>query len=65
MTWRWIVNWQEDHQGVLSTGTYRDKFQKRHGVWKCLERISDNDPNWPAGLFQPWVDQAESTFKTS
>lgn len=63
--WRWIVNWKEGNQGVLSTGTYRDRFQKRGGVWKCLERISDNDPNWPAALFQPWVDQAQTTFKSS
>ena len=63
--WRWIVNWREDKQGVLSTGTYQDRFQRRDGRWKCLDRTSDNDSNWPATLFQPWVDAAQTTFKSS
>ena len=63
--WHWIVNWKAEKEGVLSTGTYTDKFQRRNGQWKCLERTSDVDPNWPAALFQPWVDNAPATFKTS
>lgn len=65
VTWRWTVSWKAEKEGVLSTGTYTDKFQKRNGQWKCLERVSDVDPNWPAALFQPWVDQAATTFKSS
>jgi hypothetical protein len=63
--WRWIVSWREDQIGTLSTGTYTDRFQRRNGVWKCLERTSNIDPNWPASLFQPWVDREEETFKSS
>ena len=63
--WHWIVNWKAEKEGVLSTGTYTEKFQKREGQWKCLERTSDVDPNWPAALFQPWVDKASATFKQS
>ena len=63
--WNWIVTWKAEQQGVVSTGTYSDKFQKRNGVWKCLERFSDIDPNWPAKLFAPWVAEQEKTFKAS
>lgn len=63
--WNWIVTWKAEKQGFLSTGTYSDKFEKREGVWKCLSRASNVDPNWPADLFQPWVDQQETTFKAS
>lgn len=63
--WNWIVTWREGAEGFLSTGTYFDKFEKRGGVWKCLERISHVDPNWPAALFQPWVDRERQTFKAS
>jgi hypothetical protein len=49
----------------VSTGTYSDKFQKRNGQWKCLERVSNVDPNWPAALFQPFVDREKETFKES
>lgn len=63
--WNWIVTWKAEKQGFVSTGTYSDKFQKRNGIWKCSSRISNVDPNWPAALFQPWVDQQESTFKAS
>ena len=63
--WRWIVSWRAEHVGTVSTGTYKDGFEKRDGVWKCLERISDVDPNWPAELFQPFVDNAENTSKVS
>lgn len=63
--WRWIVSWKQDGEGVVSTGTYRDSFQRRNGQWKCLERRSDVDPNWPAALFQPFVDKADTTLKSS
>ena len=63
--WRWIVSWRQEGEGVVSTGTYTDKFQRRNGQWKCLQRRSDVDPNWPSALFQPWVDKADSTFKSS
>jgi hypothetical protein len=63
--WRWIVSWREDQVGTVSTGTYSDRFQRRNGVWKCLERVSNIDPNWPAALFQPWVDTEKETFKAS
>jgi hypothetical protein len=63
--WRWIVNWREDHVGTLSTGTYTDRFQRRDGIWKCLERTSNIDPNWPAATFQPWVDKESETFRES
>lgn len=65
VTWHWIVSWKAEKEGVVSTGTYTDAFQKRNGHWKCLERLSEVDPNWPAALFQPLVDQAATTFKSS
>ncbi|MDB5964717.1 MAG: hypothetical protein JWQ72_1217, partial [Polaromonas sp.] len=34
--WNWIVSWKDGNEGVLSTGTYSDVFQKRDGIWKCL-----------------------------
>jgi hypothetical protein len=64
-SWRWIVSWRDDQIGTVSTGTYDDRFQRRSGVWKCLERTSNIDPNWPAKLFQPWVDREGETFKSS
>ncbi|UMR32424.1 nuclear transport factor 2 family protein [Massilia sp. MB5] len=63
--WNWIVTWKAEKQGFVSTGTYTDTFEKRDGVWKCLSRISDVDPNWPVALFQPWVDQQDKTYKAS
>jgi hypothetical protein len=63
--WRWIVNWKADQVGTVSTGTYSDRFQRRNGQWKCLERTSNIDPNWPASLFQPWVDKENETFRES
>jgi hypothetical protein len=65
VVWRWIVSWKADKEGVVSTGTYTDRFQKRNGQWKCLERISDIDPNWPSELFKPYVDDAQALFKSS
>jgi hypothetical protein len=63
--WHWIVSWREDDKGTLSTGIYLDTFQKRDGIWKCLERRSDVDKNWPASVFQVWLDKTDETFKTS
>lgn len=63
--WNWVVTWREGGEGFLSTGTYFDKFEKRGGVWKCVDRISHVDPNWPAEKFQPWVDRQDQTFKAS
>jgi len=63
--WRWIVSWKAEKEGVVSTGTYTDRFQKRDGRWKCLERVSAVDPNWPAALFQPFVDNDKTTFRSS
>ncbi len=51
--WRWVVHWRAEVQGVVSTGLYSDRFEKGRGRWKCLERVSDIDSNWPAQLFQP------------
>ena len=42
--WRWIVSWKAEEKGTVSTGTYRDTFVKRGGVWKCLTRESTVDP---------------------
>lgn len=63
--WRWIVSWREGDVGTVSSGTYSDRFQRRGGVWKCLERVSDTDANWPANLFQPFVDRASETLRVS
>jgi hypothetical protein len=63
--WRWIASWKADHIGTVSTGTCSDRFQSRNGVWKCLERASNIDPNWPADLFQKYIDAADKTFRTS
>lgn len=65
VSWRWRVNWKEDGEGVVSSGTYQDRFERRAGVWKVIERISDIDPNWPAALFQPYVDRQDELFKAS
>ena len=63
--WRWIVNWKEEQKGVLSTGTYSDRFEKRNGVWKTVERTSVVDPNFPAELFQSWSAEEKKTFRQS
>ena len=63
--WRWTVSWKANHAGTVSTGIYKDHFQRRDGVWRCLERTSITDPNWPADLFQGYVDAAGSSFKSS
>jgi hypothetical protein len=65
VVWRWIVSWKDGDQGIVSTGTYNDRFEKRDGIWKCLERRSVVDPNWPAALFQPYLDNQDQTFKAS
>jgi hypothetical protein len=64
-SWRWLVSWKADRVGSVSTGTYVDRFERRGGVWKCLERISRTDPNWPADLFQPYIDAGAQTFRAS
>jgi 8-hydroxy-5-deazaflavin:NADPH oxidoreductase len=61
--WRWVVSWRYEESGTVSTGTYEDRFERRDGIWKCRERVSNIDPNWPAALFQPWVDSESKTFK--
>ena len=53
------------HVGTVSTGTYSDRFERRKGVWKCIARTSGIDPNWPADLFQPYIDLADKRFKAS
>ena len=63
--WRWTVSWREDQVGTVSTGTYEDKFEKRDGVWKCRERVSRTDPNWPTEMFGQWVEKAEQTSRVS
>lgn len=63
--WNWTVAWKAEQQGVVSSGSFTDKFKKRDGAWKFLERVSDIDPNWPANLFEPWVAQQDKTFKAS
>jgi hypothetical protein len=63
--WRWTVNWKAGNQGVVSTGTYDDIFERRNGAWRCLERVSNIDPNWPAETFQVYVDRADEMFKAS
>jgi hypothetical protein len=65
VSWRWIVSWRDEKIGTVSTGTYDDRFERRNGVWKCLERVSNVDPNWPAPMFQGWVDRENETFKSS
>jgi len=63
--WRWIVSFREGGTGTVSTGTYADRFERRSGIWKCIERRSDIDPNWPAEKFQKFTDKQEQTFKAS
>ena len=63
--WRWVVKWRREIQGTVSTGTYDDSWEKRDGVWKCVERTSTIDGNWPAQLFQPYVDRAGELFRAS
>ncbi|MFI9122771.1 nuclear transport factor 2 family protein [Streptomyces bikiniensis] len=65
VSWRWRVNWKQDGEGVVSSGTYQDRFERRDGVWKVIERVSDIDPNWPAALFQPYVDRQSELFRAS
>ena len=63
--WRWIVRWRHEIQGLVSTGTYEDDWEKRGGVWKCLQRTSQIDQNWPAQTFQPYVDRQDQLFRAS
>jgi hypothetical protein len=50
--------------GTHCPRSFRDfRFERRHGVWKCFERTSRSDPNWPADLFQPYIDLADKRFK--
>jgi hypothetical protein len=63
--WRWIVTWKAEKEGFVSSGTYNDRFEKRDGKWKCIERVSNVDPNWPFALFQPFVDNEKATFRSS
>ena len=63
--WRWVVSWKAEQVGTVSTGTYDDVFERRDGVWKCLERTSKTDPNWPENLFQTSIDGADKSFRTS
>ena len=63
--WRWLVRWRKEIQGTVSTGTYDDVFEKRDGVWKCLERTSTIDQNWPHQAFQPYVDRQDELFRAS
>ncbi|MDX2394076.1 NAD(P)-binding domain-containing protein [Streptomyces sp. DK15] len=65
VSWRWLVHWKEGNQGVVSTGTYQDRFERRAGAWKVIDRISDVDPNWPAALFQPYLDRQDELFVSS
>ncbi|MFF0739146.1 NAD(P)-binding domain-containing protein [Streptomyces sp. NPDC004111] len=65
VSWRWRVNWKEGNEGVVSSGTYQDRFERRDGVWKVIERVSDIDPNWPAALFQPYVGRQDELFTAS
>jgi hypothetical protein len=44
---------------------YDDIFERRDGIWKCLERTSKTDPNCPEKLFQPFLDATDTTFKAS
>lgn len=63
--WRWNVHWKVEREGIVSTGTYTDRFEKRGGRWKCLERVSLVDPNWPSALFQSYVEAEKDTFEAS
>jgi hypothetical protein len=63
--WRWVVQWRSEIQGVVSTDVYDDKWEKREGVWKCIERTSTVDQNWPAQTFQPYVDRQDELFRAS
>ena len=63
--WRWAVKWRHEIQGTVSTGIYDDVWEKRGGVWKCLERTSSIDQNWPAQTFQPYVDKQDERFRAS
>ncbi len=63
--WRWIVKWRHEIQGTVSTGIYEDSWEKRGGVWKCVERLSTIDQNWPLQTFQPYVDRQDELFRES
>ena len=63
--WHWIVQWREGATGIASTGTYNDVFERRNGQWKCLERVSSVDANWPIEMFKEWADREQETFRAS
>ena len=63
--WRWMVSWKANNIGTVSTGIYADRFQRRSGIWKCLQRTSITDPNWPSDVFQKYIDAAGTTFRAS
>ncbi len=56
--WYWIVMWRKAFTGLVSSGTYVDRFQKRDGVWKCLERKHAVDDNWPRPYFDDLMARA-------
>jgi hypothetical protein len=63
--WRWRVDWQANTTAVVSIGYYDDVFEKRNETWKCLVRVSHDDPNWPLYLFAPYSLNADRLFKAS
>ncbi|MDJ0385311.1 hypothetical protein [Streptomyces sp. G-G2] len=49
----------------MSTSTHQDRFERRAGVWKVIDRASDIYLNRPAALFQPYVDPQDELFISS
>ena len=60
-----VMKWRREIQGTVSTGVYDVVWEKRGGEWRCLERTSTIDQNWPAQTFQPYVDQQDQLFRAS
>lgn len=59
------MSWKAEQVETVSSGTYDNIFERRDGVWKCLERTSKTNLNWPEDLFQLFPDAADITFKAS
>lgn len=63
--WRWLVSWRDGGVGPFASGTYSDRFEKRDGVWKCLDRVSRADANFPGDAFRGFMAKAKDTLRSS
>ena len=54
--WKFVQVLQEVKQRFFEVGS-------KH--WLCRAQRRRRVPNWPASLFQPWIDKEKETFRAS